>query len=148
MLTEVETKIQTVLASAPCQETPRTETVTVTASFKSTLTNSQMDCTVKTETVTVLRPLETSNGPVAQSLKSDGSQVVWMVVVILLLAIAISSIVLSIFMGYLLHKRTKATSTVVSHSDNKETAEQGKVSSAYNRTMDDKTLKKSFIICG
>ena len=141
MLTEVETKIQTVLASSPCQETPHTETVTVTSSFKSTLTNSQMDYTVKTEVVTVLRPLETSNGPVDQSSKSDGSQVVWMVVVILLLGIAISSIALSIFMGYLLHKKTKTTSTVVSYSDNKETAEQGKVSGAYNHTLDDKTLK-------
>ena len=58
------------------------------------------------------------NGMVDQSSKSDGSQFAWMVAAIVFFLIAVSVIVLSIFLGYFLHRKGKAvvkSTTTTSH---------------------------------
>ena len=109
---EAETQTITVTATStatvPCTETKLlldTCTAAITVTSASTVQCSQADLHSLETTITVNQT--PGNAVIDQSSKSSGSQTVWMVVAILFLVIAISAIVLSMFMGYLLHKKNK-----------------------------------------
>ena len=63
--------------------------------------------TTTASAVTVTVDHTPDNGIVDQSSKSDGSQTAWMVAAIVSFVIAVSAIVLSIFLGYFLHRKRK-----------------------------------------
>ena len=67
-----------------------------------------------------------ANGMVDQGSKSSGSQTAWMMVAILFLVIAITAIVLSTFMGYLLYKKTKTFKGSFTARSDYDTKEPGK----------------------
>ena len=148
-------------ASDPCKQEhcePKTETVTVSSTPASsiacectdhkketdfvTITSAPspvVDC-IQTEYIreplTITTTITASQSPssddsLEQSQKSVGSSMAWMVVAVVFLLIALSAIVLSIIMGYLLHKKTKAmenTSACTVGANSKKLVEGGKVS--------------------
>ena len=125
--TEIEPMVETnsvtimvTLASADqcshADSSMETQTVTITASSTLAVTDNQVGfrfCTAETETVTILHPLATTvtvnhtpdNDLVDQSSKCNGSQTLWMVLAILFIVIAVSTVVFSIFVGYFSRKK-------------------------------------------
>ena len=89
--------------------------VSNTASSACVITNTQVTCTAETETLTILHTLAATtvknntseNALVGQGSTSTRSQTVWVVMATVFLVIAVSAIVLSIFLGYFLHKKGK-----------------------------------------
>ena len=104
--------ITNISSSAPLTVT---QTVTITASSTCAITDNQLLCATETETLTIFHTLAAtipeSNTPddamVDQCSTSNGSQTVWMVVAIVFFVIALSAIVLNIFLGYFLHRKGK-----------------------------------------
>ena len=122
-----------------------TKTETITASSTCAIANTQAPCTKETDVITVLHPLAVTvtvdhtpdNAMVDQSSKSDGSQTAWMVAAIVFFVIAVSAIVLSIFLGYFLRRKGNAVekSIATSNPDTIEMVTKGE----YKQIVEDDT---------
>ena len=87
-------------------------TVTVTPTDTVVCTETEMNKDAKTVIVVVTStsvvPCQQESGLADQNSDCNGSQAVWVVMTILFLVIAVSAIVSSTFLGYLLHKKVKS----------------------------------------
>ena len=130
-------------ACDPCKQDhcePKTETVTVSSTPVSCIAPSPVVECIQTEymmeplistTTVIASQSPTNDDSLDQSQKSGGSSTAWMVVAIVFLVIALTAIALSIIMGYLLHKKTRAmenSSPSNSGTDSKKLVEESIVS--------------------
>ena len=121
-----------------------TETQTVTITASSTFAINQLSCATETETLIILHTLATTtpeshtpdDAMVDQCSTSSGSQTVWMVVAIVFFVIAASAIILSIFLGYFLHRKGKIldkSTTATANPNTMEVVTEGE----YKQIVDD-----------
>ena len=108
-----------------------TVTATDTVPCAATLLNNDAKTVTVMVTTASVVPCQQESNLADKSSDSDGSQAVWVVVAILFLVIAVSAIVSSTFLGYLLHKKVKNhgnASTAASSTGTNRSVGEGKIS--------------------
>ena len=112
-----------------------TVTLTDTVTCAETSMNNDSRVTVMVTTTSVV-PCRQESSAADQSSDYNGSRAVWVVMAILFLVIAVSAIVSSTFLGYLLHKKVKSQGNVniaASGTNTNRSVGEGEISDIYVR---------------